>query len=132
MKVRLNKDSYSEESKRSIGHEFLGSEYKDIEYVCICGKRDVFKAEEQKEDYEVRKEYMWARRVLCRSCWRECRKLKFELTEMEKWYSENKNVALQSPEFLKSWLKALQRYPGFGKKADTARIEFLKKALKNT
>jgi len=50
MKVPLNKEEYSAESKRSIGHKYLGDEYKDIKYNCSkCKKKTVFPAIGQKD-----------------------------------------------------------------------------------
>lgn len=47
-KVLINKNEYSQESKRSIGHEFLGKYYEDINYTCSkCKKKAMFPAEEQ-------------------------------------------------------------------------------------
>jgi hypothetical protein len=58
-KYRINKEAYSEASKRSVGHEFLGEYYQDIKFTCIkCHEEAVFLARDQKEVYEVKKAYM--------------------------------------------------------------------------
>lgn len=133
MKVPLNKEEYSAESKRSIGHEYLGDEYKDIKYNCSkCKKKTVFPAIEQKKAYEARKEYMWAKRFLCDLCWREMRSIKSELQEIENRYCENKAKSVQSKEFLFEWLELLELYPKYGKKGNTSRTTFVKKHLTST
>ena len=131
-KVPLNRNEYSQESKRSVGHEFLAAYYEDIKYVCIkCNSEAVFLAEEQKQAYEVRKEYMWIERKLCYICWKQMRAIKAELYRVEREYCENKPKALSNKEFLTQWLDILELYPKFGKKANFARIDFVKKHLAN-
>lgn len=130
-KVPINKNEYSEASKRSVGHVFLGSYYEDIKYKCRkCRKIALFSAEEQKQAFEVRKEYMWANRQLCDECWREMRSIKAELQRIEDEYCRNKVSTLASKEYLKEWLRLLELYPKYGKRMNSARIAFLKKHLK--
>ena len=130
VKIPLNRDEYSDESKRSLGHEYLGDEYKDIKYKCAkCEKKALFTASEQKQAFEVRKEYMWIKRTLCTPCWREMRKIKSKLQAMELHYCENKEQSLNSKDFLTSWLTLLVLHPQYGKTANPARIVFVKKYL---
>ena len=130
MKIQLNKNEYSEESKRSVGYSYLGKFYADIEYDCWkCKKREVFSAEDQKYTYEVKKLYMWARRVLCKKCWQEERLLKNQLQDIEKQYCTDKEVKLNDEAFLRNWLKLLEEYPTYGKKGNNSRMKFIKKHL---
>ena len=132
-KIRINKEAYSESSKKSVGHEFLGEFYEDIHYKCRkCHKPATFSAEEQKEAFEVRKEYMWARRVLCGVCWSEIRKIKSELNDKYQIYSQNKQAALRDKAFLENWLEALEALPKYGEIPDTAKINMVKNAIQNT
>ena len=129
-KERINKNAYSEESKRSVGHEFLGEYYEDIKYNCSkCKEIAIFLASEQKKAYEVRKEYMWVKRQLCDNCWKEMRSIKAELYRIESEYCKNKAISLASKVILTEWLELLELYPKFGKKANSARIIFVKKHL---
>ncbi|MCQ8876884.1 zinc-ribbon domain containing protein [Pseudoalteromonas shioyasakiensis] len=129
-KVPLNKNAYSQQSKRSVGHEFLAAYYEDIKYVCIkCNSEAVFLAQDQKQAYEVRKEYMWAERKLCNSCWKQMRAIKAKLVSVELEYCANKAERLLNEAFLTQWLDLLVLYPQFGKKANPARVEFVKKHL---
>ena len=122
-KVRINREAFSDSSKNSVGHEFLGDYYENIQYKCIkCKKPAVFSAQEQKETFEMRKEYMWAKRVLCPLCWREMRGIKKDLGIKEQFYLQNKESVLGDQGFLKEWLELLENYPKFGKKVDSARI----------
>lgn len=128
-KIPLDKRQYSDASKRSVGFEFLGSHYADISYQCIkCKKEAIFTAKEQKQAYEVRKEYMWAKRQLCDACWREIRQIKKQLLQCEQNYLDDK-THLQDANFLSEWLNLLELYPKYGKKGNPARITFVKKHL---
>ncbi len=132
-KVPIDKNAYSESSKRSVGHEFLGDFYADINYKCSkCKKPEVFSAQDQKEAYEVRKEYMWAKRKLCDVCWHERKAIEKQLKDKEQWYAKNKEQALKDSEFLHGWLSLLQEYPKYGKKSNPARVKFIQNAIKNT
>jgi len=130
-KIPINKDRYSESSKKSVGHEFLGKYYSDIKYKCSkCKKPEIFTAQEQKEAYEDRKEYMWSKHLLCKACWKEMRSIEKELEEKEEYYINNKETALKNKEFLEEWLETLQEYPKYGKKENTAKIHSISNALK--
>lgn len=132
-RVRIDKSAHSESSKRSVGHEFLGEYYEDIHYKCSkCERPAVFTALEQKEAFEIRKEYMWARRVLCTDCFFEAKAIQKEVENREKQYLENKEAILKDEEFLRDWLDALQEYGKYGRKKDESRIRFLQKHLENT
>lgn len=129
-KVPLNKQAYSDSSKRSEGFWFLGDFYEDIRYQCKrCTKSAVFTAEEQKETYEVKKRYMWQQRTLCNECHSEMLKIKSELERMEAYYSSNKEECLQNQELLLEWLRLLNEYPTYWKKGNPSRVIFVKKAL---
>lgn len=128
--VPLNKEAYSESSKRSVGFEFLGEFYEDIRYQCEkCTKSTVFTAAEQKETYEVKRRYMWQQRFLCNECHGEMVDIKIELQEVEKYYCSNKKQSLQDREFLLNWLRLLNEYPTYWKNGNPSRVTFVKKAL---
>jgi hypothetical protein len=127
-KVPINKSEYSEESMRSVGHEFLGNYYEDIKYECgKCKKNSIFSAIEQQQTFEIRKKYMWIQRKLCAVCYIEMKALKTELLRIEEYYCRNKVVTLASKSFLAEWLRLLELYPKFGKEQNSARIIFVKK-----
>lgn len=128
-KAPLDKRQYSESSKCSVGFEYLGSHYADIHYQCEkCKRNAVFSAKEQKQVYEVRKEYMWTKRKLCDACWCEMKQVKKVLAQFEQNYLDNKAL-LEDASFLIEWLKLLELYPKYGKKGNPSRITFVKKHL---
>ena len=52
--VKADPTQWSKESRQSYG-AYLTKEYADIEYFCWrCGKRDVFAAEDQKQEENAR------------------------------------------------------------------------------
>lgn len=128
--IPLNKEAYSESSKRSVGFEFLGNFYEDIRFQCKkCSKSTIFTAEEQKETYEVKKKYMWQQRILCNRCHDEMVSIRSELRDIEKYYCSNKEQSLHDREFLLKWLRLLNEYPTYWKKGNPSRVTFVKKAL---
>jgi len=131
-KFRINKDDYSESSRKSVGFEYLGDYYEDKKYRCKkCYKQDIFTAEEQKKTFEVKKAYMWQQRFLCGLCYQEMSSIKKELIETDNKYLENKEVVLGNEELLKRWLFLLTEFPKYWQKEDTAKIAFVKKAINN-
>jgi len=130
MRIPLNKEKYSEESKRSVGYEYLESFYSDIEYDCLrCKKREIFSAKDQKYTFEVKKAYMWVQRVLCKVCWKEERLLKNELQLLENEYCLDKKLKLNDKVFLQKWLNKLEVYVTYGAKGSEPRAVFIKKHL---
>lgn len=128
--IPLNKEEYSESSKRSVGFEYLGDYYEDIHYKCSkCAMSAVFFAEDQKHFYEVEKQYMWAGRKLCPTCWARYSNLKIELKLKEAWYVEHKEEVIRNREFLEEWLTLLKEHIKYAKKGNPSRIKFIEKAL---
>jgi hypothetical protein len=128
--VTADPTQYSRQSLQSYGAAWI-KEYSDIEYRCWrCKKADVFTAEDQKRSFEVKKNYIWQRRNLCRDCWMEANKIRKNLeTNQERWAS-SKTTLKEDLGFLSEWLELLiklEKY--FGYRPDTARKNMLKKLL---
>ncbi|MFC6633649.1 zinc-ribbon domain containing protein [Microbulbifer taiwanensis] len=129
-RVPLNKEAYSDESKQSIGWEYLGKEYRDISYTCKkCKNKAIFTAREQKEYFEVQKKYMWTKRTLCSVCWKEIKQIKSELASLEQRYIERKLELKSDRKFLLRWLQLLLEYPKYGKPKNSSKIASIEKAL---
>ncbi len=131
-KLPVNKDAYSESSKKSVGFEYLDDYYEDKKYRCKkCYKQDVFTAEEQKNTFEVKKAYMWQQRFLCNVCYQEMVEIKKELSEIETGYIKDKETVMCDKELLKRWLFLLKEYPKYWQRENTAQIAFVLKAINN-
>jgi hypothetical protein len=60
--VPVDKEQWSEQSRRGLDYIFAAEHYEDIEFDCYaCRAPSVFTAEQQKTLYEVKKAYVWAR-----------------------------------------------------------------------
>jgi hypothetical protein len=128
--VPVDAEAWSEDGKQSLIHQFPPAAYEDEFYQCIaCGARSVFTALEQRETYEVRKAYIWQRRVLCKACWLLRRSLESELRAcVSRWKSER--VALRNDKlFLQRWLYVLHELPNYGRRRNNAIIRMLEHTL---
>ena len=129
--VKADPTKYSKQSLQSYGAH-LTKEYTDIEYSCWrCKKPDVFSAEDQKHSFEVKKNYLWQRRSLCRECWMEMNRIKKDLDSRQKRWSSSKGTLRKDAGFLAQWLEALTRLEEYVPyRPDTAKKSMLKKLLK--
>jgi hypothetical protein len=89
--------------------------YEDITYVCRkCSKTAVFTGEEQKQSYEVKKNYIWQRHTLCGQCNAELYRLKVRnLALQERWTKEKKSLQ-RDFYFIGEWLSVIEQFPAYG------------------
>ena len=128
--IPLDRDNYSESSKRSVGFEYLGGFYASINYRCKkCYQSAIFTAIEQKESFEIKKKYMWQKRLLCNKCHKEMYLVKKELLDIYSSYCCNKKTLLMDEVFLSRWLLLLNEYPKYAQKGNPSRVKFVTKAL---
>lgn len=130
MSTKIEREKWSESSKRSYAYHYGRAAYEDISYVCRkCLLKAVFSGEEQKESYEVKKHYIWQRRTLCGKCNGELYKLKIKnLALQERWAKEKKSLQGDSA-FIGEWLAVLEQFPAYGSRIGGAMKERLKKLL---
>jgi hypothetical protein len=128
--VKADPTKYSKQSLQSYGAE-LTKEYADIEYNCWrCKKADVFSAEDQKRSFEVKKNYIWQRRILCRDCWMEMNRIKKDLESRQKRWTASRATLQKNVEFLSQWLEGLTKLEEYVPyRRDTAKKNMLKKLL---
>jgi len=115
MSTYIERENWSEASKRSYAYHYSRVVYEDITYVCRkCSKTAVFTGEEQKESYEVKKNYIWQRRTLCGQCNAELYKLKVKnLALQERWAKEKKSLQ-RDFYFIGEWLSVIEQFPAYG------------------
>lgn len=130
-KYQIDFEKWSEESKRSFRYTGLNGYvdyYSDIHYECVaCGKKAVFSAKDQKISYEINKNYIWQKRVLCPSCYQELQEIKQALVKYEELLSAG-NI-----EILNENLALLSKLPRYGRKINKAmenRIKLLQRNRK--
>jgi hypothetical protein len=115
MSRNIEREKWSDASKRSYAYHYGRVAYEDITYTCRkCSVQAVFTGEEQKHSYEVKKNYIWQRRTLCSPCNADLHKLKLKNWAFhERWTKEK--VALQKdPAFMAEWLVVLSEFPSYG------------------
>jgi hypothetical protein len=77
--LRVDRSALSEKSRRSCSLPLV---YVDHHFVCIgCGADCVFTAEQQKHQFEVKKDYVWKGRIRCEACQSEWHKLRKQIRE---------------------------------------------------
>jgi hypothetical protein len=130
-KIKADPALWSKQSKQSYSY-YDTKEYEDIEYVCWrCKKPDVFTAEDQKHSYEVKKNYFWQRRILCRSCWMEANKIRESLAKHDEQWPISKAKLRKDTTFLSGWLELLLKLEEYVPyRANRAKKAMLTKLLK--
>lgn len=133
MSSNIEREKWSESSKRSYAYHYGRVAYEDISYVCRrCSIGAVFTGEEQKEAYEVKKNYIWQRRTLCSPCNAELYRLKVRNMALhERWAKEKARLQRDSA-FIAEWLAVivtLHKFPAFGSRIGGSMGERLRKLL---
>lgn len=130
--VQMNKDLWSEASRRGLDYAFASEFYEDIPFVCFtCGAKSIFTAEQQKYTYEVKKAYVWARHVLCPTCFKKKNELSAESASFLATWLQDKGTIATNPARISRWKDVLELLPKYGERKDTARIRMLSKLLEN-
>ena len=115
MSANIKREKWSEASKRSYAYHYSRAVYEDITYVCRkCSKTAVFTGEEQKESYEVKKNYIWQRRTLCGQCNAELYKLKVKNLAMQERWAKEKSSLRRDFYFIGEWLSVIEQFPAYG------------------
>lgn len=128
--VKADPTRYSKQSLQSYGAPLI-KKYTDIGYSCWrCKKPDVFTAQDQKHSFEVKQNYIWQRRKLCRECWMEANGIRQRLEACQKRWAVSKNALRTDVGFLSGWLELLTKLEEYvAYKPDTARKNMLMKLL---
>lgn len=130
MSIEIDKTQWSESSRRSEIYNSTATEYEGIGYVCIkCSAPTVFTAREQKVAYEVKKDYIWKRRTLCRQCFVALEVLRKRARSFQKSWNEGREVLVNDRVFVEHWLNALEEIRTYGKRSDDSAIVRLRRLL---
>ena len=129
--VVADPNQWSKQSKHSVAFQFK-RKYVDKSYKCWrCGITCIFKAQDQKYTFEVKKASINQRRKFCNACWRESHKLRAALSEHDMRWAVDKLALRSNREFLNEWLDLLARWNEFAPyRQDVAKINMLHGLLK--
>lgn len=128
--VEVDKRQWSEPSKRSYTYVERASYYTEVAYRCLkCSTRAVFTAAEQKHAFEVKKRYIWQRRVLCANCYKKLHQLTLHERSLRQRWSEMSAAHKSDTIFIAEWLGVLVAQSCYGKRVNTAMANKLRKIL---
>jgi ribosomal protein S15P/S13E len=114
MKVKVEKENWSQSSKQSYIYINYDEFYENIAYLCYkCGISDTFTAKEQKETFEVKKAYIWQTRYLCNKCYKDLKALKRRINEYETFWKQEKDK--ENVPYLLEWLSSIKELPKYRK-----------------
>jgi hypothetical protein len=132
--VIADPSQWSIKSRQSLKAFFYEKEYTDIEYSCWrCRTTALFTAEEQKESFEVKKNHLDQRRILCQTCWDEANALRKDLASCQQRWAGAKKSLQKDKEFLERWLELLRRLEQYVPyRPDTARKNILQKLIRKS
>lgn len=130
IRVTADPEQWSRSSKQSYGYDAV-KYYEDISFNCWrCESPAVFTAEEQKHAFEIRKVYIWRRKLLCDDCWSKRQRIEDIINDSQaKWNTEKDKVRMDKA-FLLQWLAALRSYPQYKGRSNHATIRMIEKLLK--
>jgi len=128
MKVLLDKEKWSDSSKKSSLYEHADKYYREVSFDCRkCWKSSTLSAQEQKHWYEVKKYYVWKTPTLCKDCFESYADLKSELESYnEQWLNTSKEKRSDIL-YAKRWLARLKDVGDYGKPIDESMIAKLTK-----
>jgi hypothetical protein len=130
MNCKIEREKWSESSKRSYAYYCVGTDYEDIFYICKkCSVKAVFTGEQQKESYEVKKNYIWQRRMLCGSSNAELYKLKVKNLAFQTCWTREKATLQKDIQFMAEWLAVIKAFPIYGSRIGGAMEQRLEKLL---
>jgi Probable zinc-ribbon domain len=121
MSTEIDRDQWSESSKRSYVYHYQRRFYDDIHYICRrCQSPSVFTAADQKIAFEVKKHYIWQRRTLCGDCNAGLFALRVLHRELETRWASQKVELSGDLEFLEAWHMVLSAFPEYGSRVGGA------------
>ena len=130
--VPLNRDNWSEASKRSTLYDLAPAQYLDSHYDCgHCKHVTIFSAEAQRQTFEVRKAYIRQGRLLCEACMTECRQLQHQAAQFASRWKAPASRAAFDRSSLEQWLQLLEVLPSYGARRNLGQITALLRALQN-
>lgn len=126
----IDRDQWSEASKRSYAYHYRRQHYEDIPYNCRrCRKACVFTGADQKIAFEVKKHYIWQRRTLCGDCHKALVGLRQLHRAMEIKWAARKTELSTDVAFMVAWRNVLLLFPAFGSREGGAMAKRLERLI---
>lgn len=130
MNCKIEREKWSESSKRSYAYYWVATEYEDISYICEkCSAQAVFTGEQKKESYEVKKNYICQYRRLCGSCNAELYRLKLKNLAFQASWAKDKARLQKDVQFMAEWLAVIKAFPLYGSRIGGTMGQRLEKLL---
>ena len=130
MNSKIEREKWSESSSRSYAYHCVVTDYVDFFYICEkCSAKSVFTAEQKKESYEVKKNYIWQQRRLCGSCNAELYRLKVKNLAFQASWAKDKARLQKDVQFMAEWLAVIKAFPFYGSRIGGAMGQRLEKLL---
>jgi Probable zinc-ribbon domain len=128
--VPVDRDQWSESSRRSLDYEFAPPYYEDKPFICrACGGNAVFTAEQQRHEYEVKKAFTWQQHVLCHPCFVKRHEPSAENDAFLRRWTQEKARVKEDALAVRRWIEVLEQLPQCGARQDAARLRMLRKLL---
>jgi hypothetical protein len=118
LNIKIDRAKWSKHSQRSTGHyDEHAIYYENIAYRCNkCEKSKTYTAEQQKRDYEDKKDYIWHIPSLCLECESKRNTLTNEASKFQaKWNREREKLS-RDKAFLEKWRELLSEIQTYGRK----------------
>ena len=133
MSTKIDRERWSEESKRSYAFHYQATSYEDIHYQCSkCRAASVFTAHEQKISFEEKKNYIWQHRTLCPKCNGELFRLRQRERACQTRWGVERKVLARNAEFMRDWLAVLQAIPQYSPRYRNSMSQRLETLLRRT
>lgn len=118
LSIKIDRTKWSKSSQRSTGHyDERAVYYENIAYRCYkCEQSTTYTAEQQKEDYEEHKLYVWRIPSLCSECEFQRDIIKNKVNECQEKWNEEKEELSQNKGFLEKWRELLREIQTYGRK----------------
>jgi len=133
--IKIDRTKWSRYSQRSDGGHYddRAVYYENISYRCHkCEQSTTYTAEQQKEDYEERKIFIWRIPSLCSECALKREALRKKVDECQAQWNEKKEDLCKNRDFLEKWRELLREIQTYGRKGShPSNISMITKLLSN-
>jgi len=118
LNIKIDRTKWSNNSQRSTGHyDEHAIYYENIAYRCCkCEQSTTYTAEQQKRDYEDKKDYVWCIPSLCLECESKRDTLRSEVDKFQAKWNEEREKLSHDKIFLEKWRELIREIQTYGRK----------------